>query len=130
MSDRHMHITSFLGGYEAPEAIERFVQAARALPDAFFWQVIPVINDHGNTIAVALYSKDGDGLSNETEMPAVAEALSGIFERDIEIVSAWEGGDPAPSPWRPSPRERVWLVRGTSSRETIPGEVVQRQIGA
>jgi hypothetical protein len=126
MSDRHMHITSFL--HETQERVDAFIQAARELPGAFFWFVSPVVNDHGRTIAVALFSKDMDGISDEMEMPQVAEALSGILEYDIEIVSAWEGGD-APGR-RSTPRERVWVVRGASSRKPLHGEIVQREIEA
>src|SRR5436309_1601734 len=121
VSDRHMHITSFL--YEQPEAIEEFMRVARSLPDGFFRDTEPVTvaatrgGAKQRTIAVAFFSKD-DGFSDEWEMPRIAEALSGILEHDIEIVSAWEGGD---SPGRRStPRERVWLVRGSRSREPIP----------
>lgn len=125
MTDRHMHITSFL--YDTQERIDAFAQAARDLPDGFFWLAIPVVNDHGRTIAVALFSWDMDGLNDEMQMPQVAEALSGILEYDVEIVSAWEGGDSLGR--RSIPRERVWLVRGTASREPVRGEVVRREIG-
>lgn len=124
-----MHITSFL--YEQPEVIEEFMRVARSLPGGFFRDIelVTVAATRGgaeqHTIAVAFFSKD-DGFSDEWEMPRIAEALSGILEHDIEIVSAREGGDRQGR----TPRERVWPVRGTRSREPVPGEVVRRQIGA
>lgn len=116
-----MHITSFL--YDQ-DRISAFVQAARDLPGGFFASVLPVTRDDGRTIAVAFYSKDLDNISDELDMPQVAEALSGILEHDIEIVSAWEGGD-GHQEWRGSRlRERVWRVPGSKSR-VIAGESVE-----
>lgn len=127
MSDRHVHVTSFL--YDEPDRVEAFIEAARRVGGDFFSSVVPIRRTPDDKIrAVVLFSKDLDGISDELDMPSVAEALSGILERDVEIVSAWEGGDSGMR--RSTPRERVWLVRGTSSREAIPGEIVQRQIGA
>jgi len=121
MSDRHMHITSYL--YETPEAIGAFIAAARAVPGRFFYSVLPVVAENGRTIAAAFLSKDLDGISDELDMPQVTEALAGILRHDIEIVSAWEGGDRPER--RSTPRERVWVVPGSKSREPIQGEVVQ-----
>jgi hypothetical protein len=96
MTDRHMHITSFL--YDHEPVIERFIAAADSL--GFFGKVIPVRwNDRIR--AVAFYSKDLDGVSDELEMPQVAEKLSDILTYDVEIVSAWERGD------RQRERERI-----------------------
>jgi len=124
MSDRHMHITSFL--YEEQERIDAFIAAAQAAPGRLFHHIKPVTDNNDRTIAVVFSSKDLDGISDELDMPQITESLSGILEHDIEIVSAWEGGD---RPGRRStPRERVWVVRGTESREPIRGEVVQHEI--
>lgn len=122
-----MHVTSYL--YETPEAIEAFIQAARAVDGDFFRSVVPIrLTPDGPIRAIALHSRDLDGISDELDMPRVAEALSGILEHDIEIVSAWEGGDRPGS--RSTPRERVWLVRGRESRSraVITGEVVRREL--
>lgn|GEM_PF-6590877 len=127
MSYRHVHVTSFL--YDDPDRVEAFIDAARRVDGDFFSVVMPLRRTPDDQVrAVALFSKDLDGISDELDMPRVAEALSGILEHDIDIVSAWEGGDFR----RPGaePRERVWLVRGAKSREPVPGEVVRRQIEA
>jgi len=116
-----MHITSFL--YDEPDRVEAFIAAARQVDGDFFSVVMPLRRTPDDQVrAVALFSKDLDGISDELDMPRIAEALSGILEHDIEIVSAWEGGDFRRE--RSEPRERVWLVRGTKSREPVRGEVV------
>jgi len=108
-----MHVTGYLYGQD-PAAIYRFMDAAARL--AFFREVFPVRRGDGAIIAVAFYSKDLDGISDELAMPEVARRLSGILDRDIEIASAWDG----PHPDRE--REHAWLVRGRGG--AILGEVV------
>ena len=111
MSDRHMHITGFLRG---TDGVEEFVAAARALEGGFFAEVIPVQSAHGGVIAVAFYSKDLDGISDELDMPRVASRLSGILSHDIEIVSAWDAPLAKSTSFRRGhrERERVWVVSG------------------
>lgn len=102
MSYRHMHITGFLvkvGG------VDRFIEAASRLD--FFRGVYPIRRDDGAVIAVALYSKDLDGISDELDMADECEKLSGLLDEDIVIASAWQHPDLGRS------RETSWLVRGT-----------------
>lgn len=119
MSDRHMHITGFL--YDDEATIERFVTSALEL--GFFAEVVPVRLAAGRIRAVAFYSKDFDNVSDELEMPDVAEKLSGILAYDVCIVSAWN--DPRPE----RQREHAWIVRGSGRH--IRGEVIgtAREIG-
>jgi hypothetical protein len=119
MSDRHMHITGFLRGIDG---VEQFTEAARALQGVFFAEVIPVQSANGGVIAVAFYSKDLDGISDELDMPDVAERLSGILSHDIEIVSAWDGPLAEPTSFCRGyrERERVWLVGGRRPGGPLP----------
>jgi len=110
MSDRHMHITSYL--YEDdPDRLARFEAEARK----HFQQVVPIgLNldapgamrpeEQGRVIAFALYSKDSGYNDLIYTLPEAAEALSGILSRDIEIVSAWEAVS--------DDTQRVWPVSG------------------
>jgi hypothetical protein len=112
MSDRHMHITGFL--HEEERVIEQFIAAARSL--GFFQEVVPVrLGDAGRVRAVAFYSRDLDGISDELEMPEVAGKLSGILEFDTVIVSAWE------YPLSHRDREHVWTVRGAGDQSSSSG---------
>lgn len=116
-----MHITSFL--YDEPDRIRAFIAAASTVNGEFFQHVMPIYRPGDNRIrAVAFFSKDADGCSDEAWMGEVAESLAGILEYDVEIVSAWE--KPSGSP------QRVWPVRGRQSRAgaVIPGEVVRREL--
>jgi len=113
VSDRHMHVTGYLYGQD-PACIFRFIEAAART--GLFHEVIPVRRGDGSIIAVAFYSKDLDGFSDELEMPGIARRLSGILDRDIEIASAWD----SPQPDRE--REHAWLVRGRGA--AIQGQVV------
>jgi hypothetical protein len=107
MSDRHMHVTSFLVEDEA--AVTRFIAAAEAT--MFFQHVAPVrFAADGPVRAVAFYSKDLDGVSDSLEMPEIAEKLAGILEYDIVIVTAYDGAaHRSENDWQP---ERVWKIRG------------------
>jgi hypothetical protein len=107
MSDRHIHITSFLA--EDEDRVDRFIAAARET--GFFRHVAPVrFAADGPVRAVAFYSKDLDGVSDSLEMPQIARMLTGILEYDIVIVTAYDGdthrsdGDRQP--------ERVWKIPG------------------
>lgn len=95
-----MHITTFIAD---TGGLREFLQAARNLK--FFASVLPVTREDGRVIAVAFYSKDQDGISDEVEMDAVAAQLSGILAEDIAIVSAWSGD------WSEGGRERERLQR-------------------
>lgn len=114
MGDQHFHITSVL--IEDADRVERFIAAARE----HFRAVEPLWHVETTTgrmpLTVAFYSKDFDNISSELEMPDIAKALSGILERDIEIVSAWErhGGVPG------RPRHRVWRVTGANDPNPLP----------
>jgi hypothetical protein len=122
MSYRHMHVTGHLGGVTGTD---EFIAAARGLK--FFAEVIPVVSEHGGrVIAVALWSKDRDGFSDEEDMPKVAARLSGILSADTEIVSAWEGGSVAESFGRQRQRQVSWPVPGRGGT-VIQGETVLGQ---
>ena len=103
MSDRHMHITSYL--YEDdPGRLARFEAEARK-----HFQLVQLITigdaDKQRIIAFALYSKDGGGYDDLIyTLPEAAEAMTGILAYDIEIVSAWEAVS--------DDTQRVWPVRG------------------
>jgi hypothetical protein len=110
-----MHITSFLAGVGG---VDQFISTAASL--GFFAEVMPVRSGTGRLLAVAFFSKDLDGISDELEMPEIAEKLSGILDRDICIASAWQ------FPSRDgSPREHAWLVRGRD--RAVPGEVIRER---
>jgi len=121
MSDRHVHITAYL--YDDERAVERFIDAARAL--GFFREVVPIRLSQGadRIRAVAFFSKDLDGISDELEMPDVAERLSGILAYDVMIVSAWDGVPYNEDPPFGHKREHAWLVKGRG--RFVSGEVVR-----
>jgi hypothetical protein len=110
MSDRHMHITSYL--VEDEDSTARFIAAAEAT--GFFQHVVPVrFAADGPVRAVAFYSKDLDGVSDSLEMPEIAEKLAGILEYDIVIVTAYDGdAHRSESGWQPG---RVWKIPGRSA---------------
>lgn len=103
MGDQHFHITTVL--IEDEDRIAAFEEACG--------QHFRSVMRWGCTIV--LYSKDFDGISSELEMPDIMEALSGILEHDIEIVSAWE-----PCGRGDRERHRVWRVTGTSDELRLP----------
>ena len=114
MSDRHMHITSYLYD-EDPARVAAFEAGLRN----HFVLVQPVtISNYGKDllIAFALYSKDGgSGDDKICTLPRAVQALAGILTRDIEIVSAWEGGGDLDT--------CVWHVRGSGAPDagfTVP----------
>lgn len=118
MSDRHIHITGMI--YDDQGVIEQFIRAAEATN--FFRFVTPVRFENGPIRAVAFYSKDLDGISDELEMEDIADKLSGILRWHVELVSAWdnpvEGG-------RYPDRERVWLIRGRKGADPETAHAVR-----
>lgn len=115
-----MHVTGYL--YDDERVVERFIGAAMAT--GFFAEAAP-IRLSGRIRAVAFYSKDLDGISDELEMPGVAAKLSGILADDIVIASAWDHPAEESTTFARSYRDRehVWLVRGSGRH--MPGEVIR-----
>jgi hypothetical protein len=104
VSDRHLHVTSFI--YQA-DGLEEFLGVLRK----HFRTVTPIIRDTGQVIAVAFESKDLGDIGDELyTLPEAVEELSGILSDDIQIVSAWEGEEGEP-PFGHE-RQRVWQVKG------------------
>lgn len=109
-----MHITSYLYdedtdrlGRFAEEARKHFLLVQPVMLTAADQRSIGYMAAADRIIAFVLYTKDG-GNSDDLiyTLPEAALALSGILERDIEIVSAWEGASEA--------AQRVWSVAGMS----------------
>lgn len=95
-----MHITSVL--IEEQDDIARFVHEAQQIFHCA-WSV----PQPGAAWAVALVSKDFDGVSSELEMEDICTALNGILRGDITLVSAWEHDDSSRE------RTRLWHIKGS-----------------
>jgi len=111
MSDRHIHVTSFIYDFH-PEHVEAFLHAARTVDGGFFRHALPIRRSGDERVtSIVLYSQDSDGISDELAMPRVVKQLAGIFDFDIVIVSAWEGGNAG--------REYAWPVPGRSAMSAL-----------
>ena len=104
MSDRHMHITSYLHDRD-PVRLACFEAEARK-----HFEIVQPVCYGSHVIAYALYSKDSGYNDLIYTLPEAAEALSGILTHDIEIVSAWENGSES--------AQRVWRVISSSPSPT------------
>lgn len=106
MSDRHMHITSFLYD-EDPARLIIFETEARAHFQGVYRIVRPEDDPGGGRVdAFVFYSRDGGGHDDLTcTLPEAAASLAGILDCDVEIVSAWEGRSLREA-------QRVWPVPG------------------
>ena len=82
MSDRHMHITSYLHDRDSV-LLARFEAEARK-----HFEIVQPVYYGSHVIAYALYSKDSGYNDLIYTLPEAAVALSGILTRDIEFVSA------------------------------------------
>lgn len=115
MSDRHIHTTGFL--YERdPAKIAEFI----GVLEQRFTCVTPIRRDRDACpIAIAWYSSDMAYEDEISALPDAVEALTGIFEQDVTIVSAWD------SDHETKDRTRLWRVPGwrTSPGKTITGRV-------
>ena len=107
MSDRHVHVTSYVYDTDPERLVAfesellrhfRLVQRVMADPQPQYGESKPCL------IAWALYTKDSGYNDLIYTLTEAAEALAGILESDIDIVSAWEHASDG--------AQRVWKVPG------------------
>lgn len=120
MSWRHVFVTEFLYGTE--EDRRRFLTVLRATvlrrDDRYGVHALP---SEDNVQWITWRAQDLDNSWVERhEMSDLVDALTGIMEKEVEIVAAWEWDEPAG-------RQRVWKIPGRDSgckRAFMPGELV------